>query len=163
MKKILKYTGLLISIIMLTVSVVFIALLINVRVVPVKYCIIAAVVLVILTAVTAFTQKWFVPGIITKIIAIIMIVVLIMGSIYLNQTRHMINKITTTQEEKIVMGVYVLNDGGYDSVDMLNNKSIGIGTAVDRESTDELIKKMGAGGFMAEYPEYSNIMDLANA
>ena len=89
MKKILKYTGLLISIIMLTVSVVFIALLINVRVVPVKYCIIAAVVLVILTAVTAFTQKWFVPGIITKIIAIIMIVVLIMGSIYLNQTRHM--------------------------------------------------------------------------
>lgn len=37
MKKILKYTGLLISIIMLTVSVVFIALLINVRVVPVKY------------------------------------------------------------------------------------------------------------------------------
>ena len=55
MKKILKYTGLLISIIMLTVSVVFIALLINVRVVPVKYCIIAAVVLVILTAVTAFT------------------------------------------------------------------------------------------------------------
>ncbi len=62
MKKILKYTGLLISIIMLTVSVVFIALLINVRVVPVKYCIIAAVVLVILTAVTAFTQKWFVPG-----------------------------------------------------------------------------------------------------
>lgn len=42
MKKILKYTGLLISIIMLTVSVVFIALLINVRVVPVKYCIIAA-------------------------------------------------------------------------------------------------------------------------
>ena len=144
MKKILKYTGLLISIIMLTVSVVFIALLINVRVVPVKYCIIAAVVLVILTAVTAFTQKWFVPGIITKIIAIIMIVVLIMGSIYLNQTRHMINKITTTQEEKIVMGVYVLNDGGYDSVDMLN-------------------KKMGAGGFMAEYPEYSNIMELADA
>ena len=61
----------------------------------------------------------------------------------------MINKITTTQEEKIVMGVYVLNDSGYDSVDMLNNKSIGIGTAVDRESTDELIKKMGAGGFMA--------------
>lgn len=111
------------------------------QVVPVKYCIIAAVVLVILTAVTAFTQKWFVPGIITKIIAIIMIVVLIMGSIYLNQTRHMINKITTTQEEKIVMGVYVLNDSGYDSVDMLNNKSIGIGTAVDRESTDELIKR----------------------
>ena len=163
MKKILKYTGLSISIIMLTVSVVFIDLLINVRVVPVKYCIIAAVVLVILTAVTAFTQKWFVPGIITKIIAIIMIVVLIMGSIYLNQTRHMINKITTTQEEKIVMGVYVLNDSGYDSVDMLNNKSIGIGTAVDRESTDELIKKMGAGGFMAEYPEYSNIMELADA
>ena len=53
MKKILKYTGLSISIIMLTVSVVFIDLLINVRVVPVKYCIIAAVVLVILTAVTA--------------------------------------------------------------------------------------------------------------
>lgn len=61
------------------------------------------------------------------------------------------------------MGVYVLNDSGYDSVDMLNNKSIGIGTAVDRESTDELIKKMGAGGFMAEYPEYSNIMELADA
>lgn len=163
MKKILKYIGLSISIIMLAVSVVFIALLINVRVVPVKYCIIAAVVLVILTAVTAFTQKWFVPGIITKIIAIIMIVVLIMGSIYLNQTRHMINQITTTQEEKIVMGVYVLNDSGYDSVDMLNNKSIGIGTAADRESTDELIKKMGADGFMAEYPEYSNIMELAGA
>lgn len=163
MKKILKYAGLSISIIMLAVSVVFIALLINVRVVPVKYCIIAAVVLIILTAVTAFTQKWFVSGIITKIIAIIMIVVLIMGCVYLNQTRHMINQITTTQEEKIVMGVYVLNDGGYDSVDMLNNKSIGIGTAVDRESTDELIKKMGAGGFMAEYPEYSNIMELADA
>ena len=163
MKKILKYAGLTISIIMLAVSVVFIALLINVRVVPVKYCVIAAVVLVILTAVTAFTQKWFVPGIITKIIAIIMIVVLIMGSVYLNQTRHMINQITTTQEEKIVMGVYVLNDSEYDSVDMLNNKSIGIGTAVDRESTDELIKKMGAGGFMAEYPEYSNIMELADA
>ena len=78
MKKILKYTGLSVSIIMLAVSVVFIALLINVRVVPVKHCIIAAVVIVILTAVTAFTQKWFVPGIITKIIAIIMIVVLIM-------------------------------------------------------------------------------------
>ena len=140
MKKRLKYTGLSVSIIMLAVSVVFIALLINVRVVPVKHCIIAAVVIVILTAVTAFTQKWFVPGIITKIIAIIMIVVLIMGSIYLNQTRHMINQITTTQEEKIVMGVYV-----------------------DRESTDELIKKMGAGGFMAEYPEYSNIMELAGA
>ena len=145
MKKILKYIGLSISIIMLAVSVVFIALLINVRVVPVKYCVIAAVVLVILTAVTAFTQKWFVPGIITKIIAIIMIVVLIMGSIYLNQTRHMINQITTTQEEKIVMGVYVLNDSGYDSVDMLNNKSIGIGTTSDRESTDELIKKVPSG------------------
>ena len=47
MKKILKYIGLSISIIMLAVSVVFIALLITVRVVPVKYCIIAAVVLVI--------------------------------------------------------------------------------------------------------------------
>ena len=102
MKKILKYIGLSISIIMLAVSVVFIDLLINVRVVPVKYCIIAAVVLVILTAVTAFTQKWFVPGIITKIIAIIMIVVLIMGSIYLNQTRHMINKITTLRKKKLL-------------------------------------------------------------
>ena len=66
MKKILKYAGLSISIIMLAVSVVFIVLLINVRVVPVKYCIIAAAVLVILTAVTAFTQKWFVPGIISN-------------------------------------------------------------------------------------------------
>ena len=66
MKKILKYTGLLISIIMLTVSVVNIALLINVRVVPVKYSKIAAEVLVIVSAVTAFTQKWFVPGLLRR-------------------------------------------------------------------------------------------------
>lgn len=163
MRNILKYSGFAVSIVMFVVSAVFITLLVNVKVVPVKYCIIAAVMLIILTGVTAFTQKWFTSGIITKIISIIMIVVLVMGSVYLNQTRHAINRITTVQEERIVMGVYVLNDSGYDSVDMLNNKSIGIGTFIDRESTDELIKKMGENGFLAEYPEYSNIMELADA
>ncbi|MFR2511311.1 MAG: hypothetical protein ACLS9K_03730 [Lachnospira eligens] len=103
---------------MLTVSVVFITLYKNVRVVPVKYCIIAAVVLVILTSSNSIYTKVVCSGIITKIIAVNMIVVLIMGSIYLNQTRHMINKITTTQEEKLFMVCNALNDGGYDSVDI---------------------------------------------
>lgn len=57
MKKILKYTGLSISIIMhYSICGVYRSL-INVRVVPVKYCIIAAVVLVILNGSNSIYTK----------------------------------------------------------------------------------------------------------
>ena len=163
LNRILKIAGWALAGIMGITSVVFEIMLINFKLIPEKYCIIAGVVLVILVAVSALLQCWKIAGIITKVMSIFFTVVLIIGCVYIGQASKTLSKVTTTHEEKVVMGVYVLKDSGVTDIAQLDGGEIGIVADVDRESTDELINRMKNDGFSAEYNEYDNTAEMLAA
>ena len=163
LNRILKIAGWALAGIMGITSVVFEIMLINFKLIPEKYCIIAGVVLVILVAVSALLQRWKIAGIITKVMSIFFTVVLIIGCVYIGQASKTLSKVTTTHEEKVVMGVYVLKDSGVTDIAQLDGGEIGIVADADRESTDELINRMKNDGFSAEYNEYDNTAEMLAA
>lgn len=161
--KVLWLTGIGLSALQLVVSVVFVFLLFDVKLIPVTYCALAALILLVLVVGVFLTQKWRVAGIITKVLSIVLSVLLVFGCVYLHYTKSSLKKVTGGGEEKVVMGVYVLADSEVNAVTELNGCNVGIIRDVDKEATFDLIDKMKGDGVAASYPEYSNMIELAGA
>lgn len=79
-------SGIALLAVQLVATVVFMVILSKVRIVPKDYVIMIDVLLVLILTVVTITQRWVLPGIITKIISLLLSVVLIVGSVYLNVT-----------------------------------------------------------------------------
>ena len=75
-KKALLISGIALLAVQLVATVVFMVILSKVRIVPKDYVIMIDVLLVLILTVVTITQRWVLPGIITKIISLLLSVVL---------------------------------------------------------------------------------------
>ncbi len=109
-------------------------------------------------------QKWLVPGIITKVIAIIMTVVLFLGSIYMNVTHNALEKMTGVSTQINNIHVYVLADDPAESLSDVKDYQFGILSTLDRENTDTVIKGINKDVKKEiSVVEYDNVLQLADA
>lgn len=140
--KILTISGLGIALIQLVASIVLIVMLNFLDVLPFEFKILIDILLVLLCMVTAITQRWIVPGLITKVVSVFMSIILVAGSVYINTTYRAINKITDSYTKISSMGVYVLAENAAESIYDLSGCCFGIIGNLEREDTDKTIAKI---------------------
>ena len=92
----LHISGWAIAGIQLVITVVFMALMQYVDILPGSFKMLVNVLLVLFCIVTLITQHWKIPGIITKVFAVLFSLILVVGCVYINSTRKAISNISGT-------------------------------------------------------------------
>ena len=141
-RKMLTIGGLGIAGIQLVASIVLIVMLNFLDVLPFEFKVLIDILLILLCLVTAITQRWIIPGLITKVFSILMSIVLVAGSVYINTTYKAIDKITGSYTKVSSMAVYVLKDNPAESIFDLSGSTYGIIGNLEREDTDKTINKI---------------------
>lgn len=149
---------------MLAAGIVFVIGVVRLNVLTTPAIAVIIAVLAAVTALFAFLQRWITSGIITKLLAIILSVVMVIGSSYLGTTNKALEKMSgiTTQIDNVQ--VYVLKDSSYDSVNDLKEARYGIAETLDRDNTDKAIDMIvtETGASISPY-EYTGVMQLIDA
>ena len=137
--KILTIGGIACAGIQLVASIVLIVMLNFLDVLPSGFKLLIDVLLILLCMVTAITQRWIIPGLITKVLSLFMSALLIAGSVYINTTNKTIDKISNSYTKVSSMAVYVLADNPAESIYDLSGNTFGIISNLEREDTDKTI------------------------
>ena len=135
-KKILMIIGLAICMATLAVSIVFIAKIIELDVLRKTLIGVIIALASVLLIIIGITQRWIVPGIITKIVAIAMIVAMMFCINYINITTKALDKISNMKTEISNVRVYVMKDSAIDKLQDVRSDMYGIVTGLDNENTE---------------------------
>lgn len=163
-KKILMIIGLAICMATLAVSIVFIAKIIELDVLRKTLIGVIIALASVLLIIIGITQRWIVPGIITKIVAIAMIVAMIFCINYINITTKALDKISNMKTEISNVRVYVMNDSGIDKLQDVRSDRYGIVTGLDNENTEKALNLIAKElNTSITYTKYTGIMQLMEA
>lgn len=160
-RKILMIVGFVICAIAFISAIVTTVVVTKLNVVPVKYIVLVDIVVFIFLAWFVIMQQWVVPGIVAKIIAILMSIGMIFGSFYMNYTYKSIKKITGVVEKVDRMCVFVMADNPAESLIDAKDYNFGVLTDIDHDNTvnfkenieKELKQKI-------QVKEYDYVLDL---
>lgn len=141
-KNILCTIGLVCAGIQLIATIVLIVVLGNFDIIPLEFKVLIDILLVLFCVITAITQRFVVPGIITKILSVFMSIVLCAGSFYIHATSRTLDKISGSYTKVSTMGVYVPIESPVDNVLDLKDINFGIISVMGREETDNTIIKI---------------------
>lgn len=122
------------------------------------------VVFILITVWLVVMQKWLIPGIVAKIISIMLIVGISLASTYVKATSDALARMTgiTTQIDNV--HVYVLNDAMAETIEDAKDYNFGILETLDRENTDSYVSDIESQiGQTLVITEYSDIFTLARA
>lgn len=163
-KKYVMYAGWAISLIQLIISIVLEVMIIKMNLLPLKYVMFIGVALLIVDVAIAVAQKWFVPGIITKIISVILCVAMVVGCMYVNATDDTISKITGVTTKIDNINVYVLKDDKAETITDAKDYKFGILKELDRTNTDTVLKDFSEDlGQNIDTTEYEGLTELVDA
>lgn len=135
--------GKILAIVQLILSIVFMGLIFKLDVLPVKYLIVASVVLLILALICFLLQFRRHAHWVGKVISIIISIVMIFGSVYVGKTMHTLDSVTkvkTYQTDKIVIAV--LKENPADSLAAAKDYEFGITATLDCSKIDLAIDQM---------------------
>ena len=129
---------------------------------PMAYEILIIVLLVLFALITLITQHWKISGIITKVAAVFVIAVLIVGSVYINNTDNFFDKATNkTQQTEI--GVYVLADSQAQAVEDVADEVFGYVTSQSKYTDGAFVSIGQAINKTAETKAYDDVIVMAEA
>lgn len=161
--KILKTAGYILCGIMFVAGLALMFLLARLRIFPVPYMILGAVVLVIITVGFAFAQRWNIPGIITKVISILLVVVMVIGCVYVNYTYKKLGEMTGIKTKIDNIQIYVLADDPAENVMDAKDYTFGILSTLDRENTDIVLADTSTEvGQELKTQEFENALELVS-
>lgn len=163
-KQILMFSGLVLAAIQFIISVALIVFIHYLGMIPAGIKIIAGVVLIGCSLVTTVTQRWKIPGIITKVLSLAMSVIMIVGCVYLGYTRGYISKMAGNNTKTDIIGVYVLSDDKASGLDDIDGYTCGIIPDMDSDNlskTKEYIDNHD--GVNLKYNDYSSVVELVDA
>lgn len=164
LNKILLFSGLGITAVQVVVTVVFIVMLHFIDILPTDYKVLIDILLILLCAVTGITQRWKGPGIVTKVISVMLSIILVAGSIYINITYKAIDRMSGISTKTTSVGVYVLADNPAETVDDVAGDTFGILESLDRANTDDTLSEIEEHvGAEISVEEYSGYTELADA
>lgn len=163
-KKIPMYVGLALCLFMLVAEIVFTVRLFRMEILTTPYKVAIIVVMVLLTAAFVVLQKWLVSGIITKIFAVVIGVVMIIGCRYLGATTKALDKMTSVKTQIDNVCVYVLKESQYNDIEDLKDAEFGIAANLDAENTQKAVDMIeGEIGQPIVTEEYANAIELVQA
>lgn len=163
-RRILMYIGWGLSAILLVCGIMLISRVMKLNVLTTPYMVILIASVIVVTGVIAFLQKWMVSGIITKVIAVAMSVIMVIGSRYLGATSKALDKMSGMKTQIDNVCVYVLKDSAYESINDLKDASFGIAQTLDRTNTDKALDMIVSETRTSLVPkEYSGAMQLVDA
>lgn len=128
--------------IQLIATVVFIVMLNRLDVLTLEYKILIDTLLILLCVVSALTQRWLALGILTKIGAVFMSIVMVVGSFYITITQNTIDQIDANYFKLSEVGVYVNNDSTVEDIQGLSGAKFGIIDVLERENTDKAMEQI---------------------
>ncbi len=159
-----KTLGFFFAAIQAIVTCVFAALLLYLDIVPAKILIPVIFLLVLFLGYDIFSQfskKFRTSG---KIIAIIVTIVLIIGSFLLLKTNQLFKGISGSNTKTDVIAVYVLKDDPAQTLGDVADYQFGILSTIDRENTDNTVSKINTTvGKEIAITEYNDMISLADA
>lgn len=132
--------------------------------IPSEYQFMIGVLLVMLSFLTLIMQHWKIPGIITKILSVILSVALVVGSVYAYTTKSAVDGISGNKTHRFEIGVYVLADNPAESMNDIIDKNFGINKLTDRENTNKAVNEIN-DRYSAQIntSEYDDLISLADA
>lgn len=159
----LKAAGYILSGIMFAAGLALMFLVARLRIFPVLYMIVGAVVLAVITVGFVLAQRWNVPGIITKVISILLIAVMVMGCVYVNYTYKKLGEMTGINTKIDNIQIYVLADDPAENVMDAKDYTFGILSTLDRENTDIVLADTSTEvGQELNTQEYENALELVS-
>lgn len=160
----LKVIGFVCAGVQLILAIVLIVMLAQLDIIPFEFKILIDALLVLFCMVTAITQHWVVPGIITKVLSVFMSIVMGAMSFYMNVTYRTLDKISGSYTKISTMGVYVLGDSSIQDILDLSGAEFGIIARMGREETDSTIYKIEETlTTTIECTEYNSVIELADS
>ncbi len=127
------------------ITVVFMALVFVLDLLPFKYVAAIGAILLILWAFVLISQKFKGSKVVGKIFAIIMIIALTLGTVYLWKAHDVMDELTTGQTYSVTdISVIVLQEKEVTGLQDLDGSIFGIQTAINRQKIDETMANLEA-------------------
>lgn len=144
-KKVRHLPGLILTIIFTCISLLFLYLLYDTKIVPQMYmAVIAAVfaLLVLISGCLVWNFRHIIRFSIGTLLIVLMSGVLILGGSYIRQTTRTLSRISGTSTETSHVGIYVKTDDPAQELSDASNYTFGILQSLDRPVTDETVALM---------------------
>ena len=162
--KTMRIIGYVICAIALIAIIVTAAFAIKLNVLPTPLLVILILIGVVVTGIFAACQKWLIPGMITKVLAFAMTLVMVLACVYMNVTYSALDKMTGVNTQISNIHVYVLAEDPADTLHDAKDYQFGILSTLDRENTDSVIKNINKDlGQNIAVNEYNNVIELVDA
>lgn len=159
-----KKLGFILSGIQGVVTAVFIGLLIYLNMLPAKYLVPVIFILLLFLGYDVFSQfskKFRTSG---KIVAVLITIVLIIGSFFVAKANQLFDGITGSNTKTDVIGVYVLKEDPAKTLGDAKDYSFGILKGIDRKNTDNTVSKINTTvGKTIQITEYNDMISIADA
>ena len=162
----LKIAGCILAAIEFIISVFFIYFAISTKVVPMKYALLAGVVLGIFPILVVLMQMNKKTGVVGIVLAVIISAVVGYGIYLVRHADKALDKVTGKTTEITVMNVYIKKDDPVNSINdaIAQGYKFGILREKDRDKADETIKQIEASvSGTVQTSEYETIFDIAKA
>ena len=162
--QILTLVGLAIAAVFFIVSIIFVVMLHYVDLIPLKYKVLVAVILLLCTIALVITQRWKIGGIITKVVAVLLCVVLIVGCVYLGYTRGAIGRMAGGNKQVETISIYVMESDKAEKLEDVNGYTCGKISNIDSDNTQKVIDDISQNkGVNLTYKDYTSVTGTVDA
>lgn len=161
--QILMISGLILSAVQFIASVAMIVFIHYIGMIPTSIKVAAGIILIGCSLITAITQRWKVPGIITKVLSVVITFIMIVGCVYLGYTRGYLGRMTGKKTQTDIVGVYVLSDDAAQSIGDVDGYSCGRIPTVDEDNLKKMEEDISGQNVTLSYKDYTSMMDAVDA
>lgn len=107
---------------------------------PVKYIIIAAIILAIFGVLFAIMHEKLATSVIASILTIVLTAGCMLGASYVIRTSRMITDVSTADVQQDIVSVYVMDKDSAETIEDIAAYQVGIISTTDRKNTDKHLK-----------------------
>ena len=160
-----RIPGLMITILLTVAVTLFMAILIQTKLLPSKLLLLAGgIFLLFVLSVFLLTKDAKRTGrlIAGSVMTMVLLICLMVGTPYLTKAVNTLGNMTGVNVEIADVGVYVKNDSSIQGVNDLSGKSMGIMSVLDRENTDKALEELQVETGGLNVAEYAGISELAD-
>lgn len=157
-----RIPGLMITILLTIAVTLFMAILIQTKLLPAKLLLLAGgIFLLFVLSVFLLTKDARRTGalITGSVMTMVLLITLMVGTPYLTKAVNTLGNMTGVNVEMADMGVYVKNDSSVQEVNELSGKTMGIMSVLDRANTDKALEELQLAVATAEYAGISELAD----
>lgn len=163
----ISISGLVVSLAILVLLLVFIGILWSTGLVPTLYLVLGLILSLLLCGLVLWLTRdpaRRVRRIIGFVLAVLFALLGVFGDFALWRTARTLRDVTDTAGERSAIGFYVLDDSEYETLEDLQGCALGILSQLDRSNTDETLQQTESEyGLSFTTIEYATILDLADA